>query len=115
MYLFNKKSSTKYKFPTFKFPIFKFPTSKWINNWNTNQINFKYYNDHDTISKKIYMIVVEEIENIEDIKNVFNDLNIDILDKTYIENYLIYSIRTTDEVINYIKKYNWVVNISRGI
>jgi len=78
----------------------------------TSKLNTEY-DDDQPIYKK-YVIVVQEIESIQEIRDIFDSLGISILDKTYVENYLIFSIGANEEMVNGIKKYSWFVNMSRG-
>lgn len=92
---------------------FQFPQPKPIpfNNYIVPINN----SSRDIVDDRVkYIIVIQEVENLNDIKQIFENLNIDILDKTYVEKYLIYSILATKGMISIIKKYDWFVNASRG-
>ncbi|QKF94383.1 hypothetical protein QKU48_gp0925 [Fadolivirus algeromassiliense] len=63
------------------------------------------------IHQKTYLLVTT---NDEDVTTILKNMNIEILDKTCIEEYKIYSIKCSEYKMTKLKKYNWCVNISNG-
>jgi hypothetical protein len=106
MFPFNKKQYDNRYLKQFP-PFTKIPVVPITNNLNIE------YDDEQSIFKK-YIIVVQEIESTQEIRDIFDSLGICIFDKTYVEKYLIFSIGANEGMINDIKKYSWFVNMSRG-
>lgn len=60
---------------------------------------------------KTYILVTD---NDDDVMDIIKGMNIEIMDKTCIEEYRIFSIKCSEYKINKIRKYNWCMNISKG-
>lgn len=88
-----------------------FPSNKLVNNHSNMFVNETPRKEN--IERK-YILVVQEPDNDKYMKDTLEDLGIKVIDKTYVEKYLIFSIRTSEKVISEIKKYSWFVNVSRG-
>jgi len=88
-----------------------FPLNK-LANYQSNVIVNK--TPTKTIIENKYILVVQEPDGDTYMQDILENLGVKVTNKTYVEKYLIYSIKATNEVINEIKKYSWFVNLSKA-
>lgn len=81
------------------------------------KFNLMKMNDFRQIKEKVLkeyiVVVIDQDYNI--VKNTFDNLDIIVLNKTYVEKYLIYSVKMDPYSIKSLKENSWCVNISKGI
>ncbi len=102
----------KPKYPFYQFDLLHkqlhFPINK---HYPLMQLNNTSESDDEVIPNKTYIIVTT---NGKGIMNTFNEMGIEIMDKTCVEEYRIFSIKCEEYRINELKNYEWCVNISKG-
>ena len=102
------------------FPMRIFKIMKFQSFYKRNDYNYGFYPKfhdfrqiHDKVLKDYIIVVIDQDDNI--VVDTFNNLDIVVLDKTYVEKYLIYSVKMDPYSVKSLKENSWCVNISKGV
>lgn len=68
---------------------------------------------HEKVLREYIVVVIDQDDDM--IKNAFDNLDMVVLDKTYVEKYLIYVVRMDPYSVKSLENNSWCVNISKGI